>query len=136
MADSIRVQLMLESGRLPVYYFPIEDVRMDLLVPGIRREISPTKGEATYLTIDAGGTLAPDAAWHYESSPSGCPNLAGLIAFRWRGVDAWYEEGEEGVAHARDPVYRVDVLRSTPRGQVQIGGAVIPDNRRVRIPVG
>src|SRR3989442_7332852 len=43
MADSIRVQLMLESGRLPVYYFPIEDVRMDLLVPGIRREISPTK---------------------------------------------------------------------------------------------
>ena len=133
MADSIRVQLMLESGRLPVYYFPIEDVRMDLLVLGIRREISPTKGEATYLTIDAGGTFAPDAAWRYESSLSGCPDLAGLIAFRWRVMDAWYEEDEEVIAHARDPFHRIDVLRSTRRVQVQIGGAVIADTRRSRM---
>src|SRR5256884_4401884 len=103
---------MLENGRLPVYYFPIEDVRMDLLVPGIRREISPTKGEATYLTIDAGGTLVPDAAWRYESSPSGCPDLAGLIAFRWRGVDARYEGGEEGIRHAPGPLHPVDGRRN------------------------
>lgn len=31
VADSKRVMLLLESGRLPVFYFPIEDVRMDLL---------------------------------------------------------------------------------------------------------
>src|SRR5256885_13140704 len=49
-----RSQLMLESGRLPVYYFPVADVRMDLLVPGTRRGTSATKGEATYLTIDTG----------------------------------------------------------------------------------
>ena len=86
VADSSHPRLVWEVPYYPVYYFPIEDVRMDLLVPGIRREISPTKGEATYLTIDAGGTLAPDAAWRYGSSPSGCPDLAGLIAFRWRAM--------------------------------------------------
>ncbi len=33
IADSKRAILAYESGRLPVYYFPQEDVRMDLLVP-------------------------------------------------------------------------------------------------------
>src|SRR5256885_10374877 len=102
MADSTRVQLMLESGRLPVYYFPVEDVRMDLLVPGTRRETSPTKGQATYLTIDAGRNTAPNAAWRYEASPAGCPDLSGLIALRWRAMDAWYEEDEQVIAHAQD----------------------------------
>ena len=31
VADSRRVKLMHEKGLLPVYYFPEEDVRMDLL---------------------------------------------------------------------------------------------------------
>src|SRR5437588_2575105 len=113
IADSTRVQLLLESVRLPVYYFPIEDVRMDLLVPGVRREVSPTKGEAAYLTIDADGTLAPDAAWRYQSSPSGCSDLSGLVAFRWRVMDAWYEEDEEVRAHARHPFHRIHVLPSS-----------------------
>ena len=32
VADSKRVMLLHEFGRLPVFYFPLEDVRMDLLV--------------------------------------------------------------------------------------------------------
>lgn len=31
VADSTRVMLLHEFGRLPVFYFPLEDVRMDLL---------------------------------------------------------------------------------------------------------
>jgi uncharacterized protein (DUF427 family) len=31
VADSKRVILLHEFGRLPVFYFPLEDVRMDLL---------------------------------------------------------------------------------------------------------
>ena len=33
IANSKRVQLVRESGRVPVYSFPIEDVRTDLLLP-------------------------------------------------------------------------------------------------------
>jgi len=133
MADSTRVQLMLESGRLPVYYFPVEDVRMDLLVPGTRRETSPTKGQATYLTIDAGRNTAPNAAWRYEASPAGCPDLSGLIALRWRAMDAWYEEDEKVIAHAHDPFHRIDVLLSSRHVQVRIGGEVVADTRRSRM---
>jgi len=133
IADSTRVQLMLESGRLPVYYFPVADVRMDLLVPGTRRGTSPTKGEATYLSIDTGKSNASDAAWRYESSPSGGPDLSGLIAFRWRAMDAWYEEDEEVIAHARDPFHRIDVLLSSRRVEVRIRGSVVADTRRPRM---
>ncbi len=133
IADTTRAQLMLESGRLPVYYFQVADVRMDLLIVGTRRAGSPTKGEATYLTIDAGKNKAPNAAWRYEASPAGCPDLSGLIAFHWRLMDAWYEEDEEVIAHARDPFHRIDVLRSARRVQVRIGGSVVADTRRSRM---
>ena len=133
IADSTHVQLMLESGRLPVYYFPVEDVRMDRLVPGTRREISPLKGEAGYLTVDAGKSVAPNAAWRYQASPAGCPDLSGLVAFHWRVMDAWYEEDEEVFAHARDPFHRIDVLRSARHVQVRIGDTVIADSRRSRM---
>ena len=133
IADSTRVQLMLESGRLPVYYFPVADVRMDLLVPGTRRGTSATKGEATYLTIDTGKNSASDAAWRYNASPAGGPDLSGLIAFRWRAMDAWYEEDEEVIAHARDPFHRIDVLLSSRRVEVRIGGSVVADTRRSRM---
>jgi uncharacterized protein (DUF427 family) len=32
IADSTHVMLLHEAGRLPVFYFPIEDVRMDMMV--------------------------------------------------------------------------------------------------------
>lgn len=31
IADSTRVQIMFETKHQPVYYFPMEDVRMDLM---------------------------------------------------------------------------------------------------------
>ena len=133
IADSSRVQLMLESSRLPVYYFPLEDVREDLLVPGTRSETSPYKGEATYLTIDTGKRVAPNVAWRYEASPVGCPDLSGFIAFHWRLMDAWYEEDEEVFAHAHDPFHRIDVLRSARHVQVRIGDNVVGDSRRSRM---
>jgi uncharacterized protein (DUF427 family) len=133
IADSTRVQLMLESGRLPVYYFPVEDVRMDLLVVGTRRDSSPSKGQATYLSIDTGTSVALNAAWRYDSSAAGCPDLSSLVAFHWRLMDAWYEEDEEVIAHARDPFHRIDILRSSRHVQVRVGDTVVADTRRSRM---
>ena len=33
IADSKQVQIMYETGHVPVYYFPMTDVRMDLMEP-------------------------------------------------------------------------------------------------------
>jgi uncharacterized protein (DUF427 family) len=54
VADSTRVMLLHEFGRLPVYYFPLEDVRLDLMRETDRRSHSPLKGKASYWTIRAG----------------------------------------------------------------------------------
>jgi uncharacterized protein (DUF427 family) len=106
---------------------------MDRLVPGTRAESSPSKGQAAYLSIVSGNHVAPNAAWRYGASPAGGPDLSGLIAFHWRMMDAWYEEDEEVLAHARDPYHRIDVLRSTRHVQVSAGGTVLADTRNSRM---
>lgn len=133
IADSTRVQLMLEAGRLPVYYFPVADVRADLLVPGTRTNTSRHNGDATYLSIDAKGQVALNAAWRYAAAPAGGPDLSGLIAFHWRSMDAWYEEDEEVLGHARDPYHRIDVLRSSRHVSVTAGATLLADSRNTRM---
>src|SRR5438128_12474068 len=61
VADSTRAMLMIEGRRIAVYYFPIEDVRTDLLVPSDRRTRSETKGEGTYWSVAVGDRVAEDA---------------------------------------------------------------------------
>ena len=40
VADSTRVMLLHEFGRLPVFYFPLQDVRLDLMQETARRSHS------------------------------------------------------------------------------------------------
>ena len=44
IADSKRVMRLLEFGRLPVYYFPLEDVRQEVLEATDHHTHSPLKG--------------------------------------------------------------------------------------------
>ncbi len=45
IAESTRVRLMHETNRLPVYYFPMDDVRMSLLWKQPRRPFAPTRAK-------------------------------------------------------------------------------------------
>lgn len=125
IADSKRVMLLHEFGRLPVFYFPIEDVRMDLLEDTAHHTSSPLKGEASYWTVRVGDQVAENAAWSYPLPAR--PNLAGYVAFYWEQMDAWYEEEERVFAHARDLYKRVDVLPSRRHVRVELGGVTIAD---------
>jgi uncharacterized protein (DUF427 family) len=62
VADSKHVMLLHEFGRLPVFYFPPEDVRMDLLEATEHCTPSPLKGEASYWTVRVGDRSAEHAA--------------------------------------------------------------------------
>jgi uncharacterized protein (DUF427 family) len=74
VADSTHVMLLHEFGRLPVFYFPMEDVRMDVMEETDRRNHSPLKGEASYWTLRAGSRVAKHAAWSYAGPlPDGPP---------------------------------------------------------------
>lgn len=131
VADSARVRLLFETGHLPVYYFPVDDVQMDRLEAADHRTYCPYKGEASYYSVRAGAKTAENAAWHYRAPLAGAPQeLAGLIAFYWAKMDRWLEEDDEVWVHPRDPYHRVDVLHSSRHVQVKIAGEMVADTRR------
>jgi len=133
VADSKRVMLLHEFGRLPVFYFPVEDVRMDLMEASEHRTHSPLKGEASYWTLWVGDRTARNSAWSYPYPLPAGPHLKGYLAFYWDQMDAWYEEDERVFAHARDPYKRVDILPSSRHVRIVLGGVTIADTQQPQL---
>jgi len=127
IADSRRVKLMHEAGLLPVYYFPWEDVRMELLEESDHMTHCPFKGDASYWSVTGGERVAENAVWGYPEPIDSAPPLAGYLAFYWRMMDHWYEEDEEVFVHPRDPYHRVDVLDSSRHVKVSVNGEVVAE---------
>jgi uncharacterized protein (DUF427 family) len=65
VADTKQAHLF-RAGGPPVYYFPIDDVRKDLLVPSEHTTESKERGLGTFWSVKVGGRIAEDAAWSYE----------------------------------------------------------------------
>lgn len=101
IADSAGVVVLRETRHVPVYYFPREDVRMDLLERGEHVTHCPFKGNASYWTVRAGDAVAENAAWSYESPFEPALSVMGHIAFYHDRMDAWLEDGVE--VYARPP---------------------------------
>jgi uncharacterized protein (DUF427 family) len=128
IVDTDRPLLVWEIPSYPAYYVPREHVREDLLAPSGRTAHSPSRGEARYLTVKAGGREVPDAAWHYPQSP--VEELRDHVRFEWSAMDAWFEEDEEVFIHPRDPYSRVDILHSSRRVEVHVDGVKVADTTR------
>lgn len=133
VVDSLRTQLLHESGRLPVFHFPWADVREDLLEPSPKTVELPGKGTARHLTLRVGGRTAPDAAWTFDPPASGAEFLAGHVAFEWAAIDEWRVEDEPAIGHPRDPYSRIDVLTTARHVRVSLGGEMLAETRRCRV---
>jgi uncharacterized protein (DUF427 family) len=129
VADSKRVLLLREPGRIPVYYFPREDVRAGCLVPTGHAAPCPN-GAATCWTVRVGDRVAEHAAWGHPDPPPERRALRGHVAFEWSKMDAWYEEDDEVYVHPRDPYKRIDVLHSSRHVRVVVTGELVADTRR------
>jgi uncharacterized protein (DUF427 family) len=128
VADSKRVKLLHESGRLPVYYFPPEDVRQELLEPSDRTETSQLKGTARFWTVRVGERVAQNSAWSWSE-----PLLEGHVALDWHAMDEWFAEDDQLFGHPRDPYSRIDVHKSTRHVRILRDGVVLADTRRSKI---
>ena len=133
LADSKRVMLMRETGHLPVYYFPSEDVRQDLLVATDHTTHCPYKGDASYWTVKVGEQEAENAVWGYQTPIESAEHLQGYQAFYWHKMEGWYEEEEEIFVHPRDPYKRIDVVPSSRHIKVILGGEVVAESRQPRL---
>jgi uncharacterized protein (DUF427 family) len=128
LADSQQVLLVFETRRPPVYWFPIEDVRTELLTPD---EPAAATGSGTLRWCsNAAGRSADFLAWSYVQPSGDLAPLDGHVAFYWNAVDAWYEEDEEVFVHPRDPYTRVDTVHSSRHVRVEVDGQMLAETTR------
>jgi uncharacterized protein (DUF427 family) len=133
VVDCLRARLVHRTGKLPVYVFPEEDVRRELLQPSGRHSSDPVLGETAWWALRVGDRVVPDAVWSYETPAEGADFLAGYLGVVWSAVDEWFCEDEQLFGHPRDPYSRIDVVRSTRRVQVAQDGVLLADSRRAKI---
>ena len=131
VVDTMRPWLVWEVPYYPAYYFPVQDVRTDLLVPSATVTHTPSRGDAQHFTIKAGGKTAEDAALRYVESP--IAELRDLIRLDWDSMDGWFEEDEEVYTHPRDPYTRVDILPTSRQVRVELDGVVLAESTNARV---
>ena len=103
VADSRRVLVMHET-RLPmVYYFPRDDVRMDLLERTEHLTYCPFKGNASYWTVKVGDKTSENTAWSYEAPFDEAEMVRDYVAFFWDRMDAWFADDVEITLPDWDP---------------------------------
>ena len=130
IADSRNMMLLRETNRLPVYFFPKKDVRMDCLQPSDHTTDPSPKGEGVFWHVKVGDKVADNAAFTFRNPPDNDPKLEDHVAFQWNEMDAWFEEDDEVFVYARDPYKRVDVLQSSRHIKVVVDGAAVADSKR------
>jgi uncharacterized protein (DUF427 family) len=132
IADSMTAYLLFETRHLPIYYFPRSDVRLDLLRASEHHTYCPYKGTASYWSITVGDRVSENAVWGYPEPFTEVAAIKDFVAFYWDRVDHWFEEDDEIFVHARDPYKRVDVVNSSRRVQVIVGGVTVAETSRAR----
>jgi uncharacterized protein (DUF427 family) len=131
VADTVRPVLVWEVPYYPTYYFPVADVRTELLKAGGAVAHSPSRGDGELFAVTAGSRRADGAALRYQDSP--IEELRGLIRIDWGAMDSWFEEDEEVFTHARDPHTRVDILASSRHVRVSLEGHTIAESPSPRL---
>jgi len=91
IADSERALVVHETRLAPAYYFPAEDVRMDLLARTEFTTHCPFKGNAAYWTLKVGDQVAENAAWAYEEPYREAEKIRGYVSFYRNKISALYE---------------------------------------------
>jgi uncharacterized protein (DUF427 family) len=131
VADTARPVLVWEVPYYPAYYFPLTDVRTELLDADGGVEHSPSRGDGHTFTLSAGNRVARGAALRYQNSP--IEELRDLIRLDWDSMDAWFEEDEQVFTHPRDPYTRVDILPSSRHVRVEVDGVTVAESTSPRL---
>jgi len=127
--DSRRGVLLYESGAFPVHYFPLADVRPDLL-----EAAAADPGSATpRWDLRVGDRLLPGCVAGSPRGADGGEVLGGHVTIDHGAMDRWFEEDEPIYAHPRDPYHRVDVRASSRHVVVRHDGQIVAESNRPKL---
>lgn len=128
VANSKRV--MLRRNFPLVYYFPKDDVNMDLLEKAGQSSESDDWGNPSVWHLKLDNKKTENAAWSYEKPTDKAPeNIQNYIAFKWDAMDSWMEENDEVFVHPRDPYHRIDVCHSSRHVRIAVSGETVAETR-------
>jgi uncharacterized protein (DUF427 family) len=94
IAESRRAFRVLETSHPPVFYIPLEDIRMKLIERSSRSSFCEFKGKARYHTLKVGDRTSPDAAWSYPDPSRTFEPIRDHLAFYPSRVDECTVDGE------------------------------------------
>jgi uncharacterized protein (DUF427 family) len=97
LAETVHGLRVLETGSPPTYYFPPDDVRVDLLEPSPVRTICEWKGVARHWNARVGERLVEEAAWSYRDPKPGFEPIAGYLAFYAGKMDSCWVGTEKAI---------------------------------------
>lgn len=83
LVESTNAIILKEVGKTvmnPVFYFPKEDIKLDLISDPSRSTYCPIKGDASYWNV-AGGPTDNYFAWSYEEALPRTKKIKGYVAF-------------------------------------------------------
>jgi len=100
IADSTRTVVVRETRLPAVFYFPRQDVRMDLLQPSANRSYCPFRGNASYWSVDVNGRREENIVWSYEDPLPEADRIRGYMAFYAERLDA-LRDGDQVVTPKR-----------------------------------
>lgn len=87
LANSVRVLCLQETNYQPVFYFPREDVHMDLMTRQIYNSYCPYKGQASYWSVTGDTTGNGYIMWGYETPKEEVIAIKNHVAFYCNKVD-------------------------------------------------
>ena len=94
VAETRNAKLLFETGLPTRYYFPKQDVRMDLLESSTLKTRCPYKGIASYWSVKIGDQIVKDIIWEYPNPVVECPKIKDLLCFYNERVEAIYVDDE------------------------------------------
>ena len=130
IADSRRTILLRRDDAPPVYYFPLNDLRQDVLQESDKSGQLADYGEAKFFTVRANGSERPNAAWRFSHAEPELTRLEQHVAFDWNAMDAWFEEDQEVFVHPHDPRKRIDIAASSAQVRVSLDGETVAESSR------
>ncbi len=94
VADTTSAVRVLETSHPPAYYLPRADFVDGVLLPSAGLSYCEFKGEARYLTVEAGGDLVEAAAWYYPEPQVGYELLRDCVSVYPARMDSCLVDGE------------------------------------------
>jgi uncharacterized protein (DUF427 family) len=93
LVDSKKARVALEQGHASLYYFPKEDVRLDLMHSIDHESFCPYKGVASYWALKLPDRTVDKIAWTYRKPFKRVDVVADHVGFFWNLLDEWQEDG-------------------------------------------